>query len=109
MASLTRIGHGFDLHRLEPGCDLIVGGCTLKAELLDTGGQPDRFLIADAVRVEINPREAVRVNGERRDGIEGPGGTVFGDEPPGPHGGARKERGRAGAETAAAQTPAQRT
>ncbi len=22
----TRIGHGFDLHRLEPGCDLIVGG-----------------------------------------------------------------------------------
>lgn len=21
-----RIGHGFDLHRLEPGCDLIVGG-----------------------------------------------------------------------------------
>jgi len=26
MASLTRIGHGFDLHRLEPGHDLIVGG-----------------------------------------------------------------------------------
>ena len=26
MASLTRIGHGFDLHRLEPDLDLIVGG-----------------------------------------------------------------------------------
>ena len=26
MASTTRIGHGFDLHRLEPGHDLIVGG-----------------------------------------------------------------------------------